>query len=361
VIIQLTRARRPVNGVSVVDDRRSCQAWAVRPQQRRIRSFVDNGAGWHLALDRHGPADVTRRDRPPVLVVPGYGMNSFAFSHHPTGRSLVDALVDAGLEVFTIDLRRQGGAVPLASPGAPPRAETIDALALEDLAAAVDAVRARTTSAAPGVSLVGASLGGTLALAYAAHTRERHVAHLVTIGSPVRWVKVHPLVRAAFVSSRVVARVPMRGTRRLAENLLPPLARFAPWALGLYMNPTETDTSRPAELARTVEDPSPALNRELAAWIKRRDLVVGGVELSRAVASLERPYLCVAANADGIVPVDTATWALSVIGSRQKHLVIAGDASTRFAHAELFIGRSADLRVFQPLARFLESDGHTID
>jgi alpha-beta hydrolase superfamily lysophospholipase len=325
--------------------------------RRRIRSFVDNGAGWHLALDRHGPAQVARADRPPVLIVPGYGMNAFAFSHHPTGRSLVDVLVDAGLEVFTIDLRRQGGAVPLA----PPRAETIDALALEDLAAAVDAVRARATSDAARVSLVGASLGGTIALAYAAHTAERHVAHLVTIGSPVRWVKVHPLVRAAFVSSRVAARVPMRGTRRLAENLLPPLARFAPWALGLYMNPAETDTSRPAELARTVEDPSPALNRELAAWIKRRDLVVGGLELSRAVAALERPYLCVAANADGIVPVETATWALSVIGSRHKHLVIAGDATTRFAHAELFIGRSADERVFQPLARFLESDGHTID
>lgn len=47
----------------------------------------------------------------PVLIVPGYGMNSYIFGYHPRGDSMVKCLAARGLEVWTVDLRGQGRSI----------------------------------------------------------------------------------------------------------------------------------------------------------------------------------------------------------------------------------------------------------
>jgi len=338
---------------------------------RVVRHIVDNDAGWHLALsETHDPAHV-QPDLPPVLIVPGYGMNSFIFGFHPDGESLERHLVLAGFEVWKADLRGQGTAVRVDRSdrtrrrvhpadngprrlGGRARFGLAD-LALVDLDAILNAVRTRTRSRASKVHVIGASLGGSLMLTHAVIRGTEAYASLVAMGSPVRWVDVHPVVKVAFGSPALVGVVTMRGTRRLATTFLPLLAAHAPKLLSLYLNPEITDTSQAAEMARTVEDPSRHLNREIAQWIKDKDLVVEGVNIAEGLRAIRAPFLCVLASADGVVPARTAEFAYQRIGSPEKSLVKAGSDDVRMAHADLFVSRESKARVFEPISAWLKA------
>src|SRR5205085_11785277 len=74
--------------------------------------LVDNRAGWRLAMTRTAPVEGTAREGArPVLIVPGYGMNSYIFGYHPGGPSLIECLPARGLEVWTVHLRGQGRSI----------------------------------------------------------------------------------------------------------------------------------------------------------------------------------------------------------------------------------------------------------
>jgi alpha-beta hydrolase superfamily lysophospholipase len=307
--------------------------------------------GWQLELTRF--VDAKRRDpnRRPVLFIPGYGMNAFILSHHPSDVSIVGHLVAQGAEVWTANLRGQGGA--RRGPSAKSRYGFAE-LALIDLPCAMDEVL--RLSDATHLDLIGCSLGATVAYAYLAHNPYTHpLGAFVSIGGPLRWVRVHPLVRAAFSSPKLASALPISGTRAMARAALP-LARRAPKLVSLYLNVDNIDLSAPEELVRTVDDPTPHLNGQIARWVRARDLVVDGVDITRAVSQVEAiPMLCVAANRDGVVPLETALSGLDHIGSRDTRALIAGDERAWYAHADMFIARDARERVFTPLAAWLAS------
>jgi pimeloyl-ACP methyl ester carboxylesterase len=286
-----------------------------------------------------------------VLLVPGYCMNTTPLGFHPTGPSLIEFMVDRGLEVWTANLRGQGES---RSEGGP-RDVGFRVLALEDLATAVRHVRATTATGADRVDVVGCSLGGTYVFAYLAHHPESHgVGSVVGIGAPLCWVDPHPLLKLAFSSPRLTRRLRVSGTRRLAGLVLPAVAARAPGLLSIYMNTAIVDLSRADELVKTVEDPIPKLNSEIARWFRSGDLVVDGVNVTQALRKVDRPLLCVVANRDGIVPPKAARSALEVMGSERRDELAVGDDETWFAHADLFISRLAQERVFAPMAAWLE-------
>jgi polyhydroxyalkanoate synthase len=315
-----------------------------------VEHRVDNGDGWELSLFQSWSDERLVSGRNPVLIVPGYGMNSFIFSYHPRGASLEEYLVEAGFEVWRADLRAQG-----ASRAVGPTSERfgLEDLALTDLRAAVDAVLARSRSGGPRADLIGASLGGTLVFMLAALRPEAPVGSLVALGSPVRWVDVHPAVRVAFSSPMLVGLVRFRGTRRLAELLLPLIARHTPWLMSIYMTPAITDVGAAREMVKTVEDPNRFINRQIAHWIRERDLVVGGRNVSEALGGVTRPLLCVVASGDGIVPRATAEFPYHRVGSPIRRLLTVGDDEVALAHADMFVSNEAHRRVFAPLADWL--------
>jgi pimeloyl-ACP methyl ester carboxylesterase len=309
--------------------------------------FADNGAGWRLALKRVA-APGKPRGRP-VVIVPGYGMNAFIFGFHPTGPSMEEHLASRGLEVWSVELRGQGRTL---HEGGSMRFGLAE-LAVDDLRVALAGVLERTRTGASEVDVVGCSLGASLMFAHVACVPDAPVRALVSLGGLVTWVKVHPLLRAAFFSPKLVEHVELKGTRDLARAVLPILARRAPWALSIYMHAHTTDISRANEMVQTVENPNPWVNRDIAHWVKSRDLIVRGTNVSERVRRLENPFLCVVAMHDGIVPPETARWAYDAIASRDKQLVEVGDRREPAAHADLFIAYSAPAKVFEPLARFL--------
>ncbi len=314
--------------------------------------YVDDGAGWKIALKRVSPPDGAHRATRgrPVLLVPGYQMNSFIFGFHPNGLSLEGYLASRGLDVWSVDLRGQGRA----------RREGGDALfglgelAVDDLGAAIGHVqKASARAREDGVDLVGCSLGAALAFAHVACVPDAPVRAIVSMGGLVTWVHVNRAIRVAAHAPWVVARLRMRSSRKVARVALPLLARVAPRLLSIYLNTGSTDISQSDLMVETVEDANAKLNHEIAQWIARRDLVVRGVNVSRALGTLDHPFMCVVANQDGIVPPATARATFDAIGSSDKELLCVGDDATRIAHADLFLATVAPSRVFAPVADFL--------
>jgi alpha-beta hydrolase superfamily lysophospholipase len=104
---------------------------------------------------------------------------------------------------------------------------------------------------------------------------------------------------------------------------------------------------------KTVEDPNRFINRQIARWMRDRDLVVDGVNVTAKLRDLRLPLLCLAANGDGIVPLETARFSFEQIGSPEKSLVVVGDARLSLAHADLFVANAAQELVFKPIAQWL--------
>jgi pimeloyl-ACP methyl ester carboxylesterase len=311
--------------------------------------LVPNRDGWRLSLTQSWDPKALIRPSLPVLIVPGYGMNSFVFGYHPSGVSLEGSLAEAGFEVWRVDLRAQGESVSAGGTDA----FGLEDLAVTDLGAAIDAILDRSETGAREVAVIGASLGGTLMFLHAALVADHKIGAMVAVGAPVRWVKIHPLLRVAFGSPTLVGLVRFRGSRRLAAATLPHLLRYTPWLLSIYITPSSLDRRALGELVKTVEDPNRHVNRQIAEWIRKRDLVIGGTNVSRALRSMRAPLLCIRGNADGIVPPETAEFSYREIGSADRTLIVVGSEELRLAHADMFVSDHAHERVFSPIRAWL--------
>jgi alpha-beta hydrolase superfamily lysophospholipase len=307
--------------------------------------FVDDGAGWRLGLKRVRPAGV--RVGRPVLIVPGYQMNSSVFGYHPNGLSLEEHLASRGLEVWSVDLRGQGRAVRTYGDDR----FGLEELAIEDLRAAIAYVRG--VSRTERVDVLGCSLGTALAFAHLACVPDAPIGCIVAMGGVVTWAHVNRSLRLVARAPWLVGQLRMRGTRRLARAALPVIARTAPGLLSRYLNVQSTDISNADEMVRTVEDPNPVMNRQIATWIVKRELTVRGVNVSRELPRMKLPFLDVIGLQDGIVPPATSRTIYEAIGSTDKALLEVGDEGTPMAHADLFLARRAPELVFEPVARWL--------
>ncbi len=311
------------------------------------RRYWPKAGDW--TLDVRSYREPTRVDRAlrPVLLIPGYCMNTTPLTFHPSGPSLIEFLTDQGFEVWTANLRGQGDSHSKLSAGS----SGFRDLALVDLPSALSQVRAATESQQDRVDVIGCSLGGTYLYAYLAHHPEtQDIGSVVGMGAPLLWPEPHALLRTLFASPAFAGRVRVSGTRRMASLALP-LARRFPKLLSVYMNAEIVDLSGLDTLLATVEDPIPKLNGEIARWMKNQELVVSGVNVSEALRGVRRPYLCIAANRDGIVPLESAQSAVNAFAASET--LVVGDDETWFAHADLFVSRPAQERVFAPLARWL--------
>ena len=303
--------------------------------------------GWTLRLRR--VSNGSPRHSNPICIVPGYGMNSFILGYHPTGCSMEEYLAKRGFEVWSVDLRGQGES---SGPGGKVDYGLAD-LGLTDLPAVLETISEKTKCKDPAAHLIGCSLGGTVVFVTVGLEASPFVRSVVALGAPLRWVDPHPLLKFAFGSPRLARFIPHRGNRLLA-SLIFPLALKVPKSLHIYMHPEITDTTNYKTLLNTVDDTSPSLNVEIAQWVQNVDLTVVGRNVSSAVGAVTVPLLSVVANADGIVPLASATSAHDRWGGGDRTIVTVGDSDRRFAHADLFISRFSEELVFEPIASWCE-------
>ena len=309
----------------------------------------DTGDGWLLDLCVYRDRETFDSKLAPLVLIPGYGMNTHPLTYHPNGPSLTEHLAKKGFEVWTANLRGQGRSARLSGP----RRYGFPELALTDLPVTFDTVMAKTKTKSKTLTPIGCSLGASLVYAYLSHHLDRHpVGKMVAVGGPLRWDKIHPFLKLAFRSPRLLGRIPMAGTRQMAK-LAMPLVKRMPRLASIYMNTSIIDMEAADELVKTVEDPNPELNLQIARWVGAGDLVVEGVNASQALAGLELPILCVLANADGIVTPESALSVKKIVDPDSVDTLEVGDREYWFAHADLFISRLAQARVFEPVGQWL--------
>jgi len=313
--------------------------------------LAPNDDGWLLQMRHVYAPEALDERRTPILIVPGYGMNAFIFQFHPHGTSMERCLAEAGFEVWSVNLRAQGDS--RAHKGAPPP-PSMRAYADVDLPAAINTVLANTRTLCERVDLIGCSLGGSIAYAHLALRPEHRVRSLIAVGSPLRWHDVPRLFRAVLSSPRLVGMVPVMGTRQIVRNVFPVLARV-PGMLDIYLNRDNVDLAAVGELTRSVDDPHPRVNREIAEWIKARDLVMRGVNVTRSLAMVDIPLLVMLSNRDGIVPESAALSVMDAWGGAEPDVIRVGDDERWFAHADLFIANESPQRVFSPIAEWLRA------
>ena len=309
--------------------------------------------GWILPLHRHSDPAQIDPTRPPLLCIPGYGMNSFILSYHPTEESMIDHLIGQGWDVWSVNFRGQTGARRTSGP----KRIGMKELALYDIPAAIAGVLARHHHHDT-LTLIGCSLGAAMAYAYLAHyplISDSRVATMVAIGGPLQWRAVHPIVEMAFRSIRLADKLPIRGTRRLAQMALPMAARL-PDLFSFYLNARHIDISDAKTLIQTIDNPTAMLNGQLARWIKIKNLQVAGLDIPIRLTFCEpRPFLCIWANEDGVVPPATAASALDFFPGAPAYHIVAGSEDAPFAHADLFIAQGAQRMVFEPMERWLRA------
>lgn len=317
------------------------------------RHHAPNDDGWLLHLRQTWSTEHLVPQRRPVLIVPGYGMNAFIFGFHPRGTSMERHLAQAGFEVWSVDLRRQGNSRPQTRKGPPP---SMLAYADTDLTAAIRFLLSHTNSLATQVDAVGCSLGGSILYGHLALHPHHRIHSVVTVGSPMRWDDAPLLFRLVMGSPSLVGRIPVFGARAMAAQALPMLARV-PSVLTPYMNPAHVDLSRVAELVQTVEDPHPRVNRDIAEWIRDRDLTLRGINVSDAMQRQDQPLLVVVSNRDGIVPDAAALSVLHYWGGPRPEMLRIGTDEDWYAHADLFIANDAPAHVFDPIGNWLLAQG----
>lgn len=316
-----------------------------------VEHFVPNNDGWLLHLKQVFAPARLRKDLRPFLIVPGYGMNSFAFSYHPSGQSMDRVFAEAGYEFWTADLRWQGESRPNKKR---PRQPTLRDLASTDLPAAIDHILASTRTDHRTITLAGCSLGGTIAYSYLALTQDTLVSAVIGMCTPLRWVAVPTFLRVAMASPRLLRHLPIRGSAAMARYGLP-IAGRVPFAINVYANPANITLSDAAVFSKSISNPSPSLNAEIAQWIKDGDLRIRGVNISEAMGDQTLPLLVVSANRDGIVPPPTARFVRTIWGGEDVEELIVGDDVTWYSHADAFIGKHARRDLFEPVIRWLQA------
>jgi pimeloyl-ACP methyl ester carboxylesterase len=312
----------------------------------REHHFVDTPDGWRLKLRQCVDPDARIPARRPLVIIPGYGMNSFIIGYHPSGRSMEEYLAGAGFDVWAANMRAQEGCVALGGR----RDHGMKEVSVTDISAILAHVCAHTGH--EWADVVGCSLGGTMVFAHLALVPDHRIASVIALGAPLRWVEVHPLLRGAFSSPWLARRLRLRHTRGLAFGALT-LLKYLPFMLRIYVHPEISDISQAKVLINSVEDPNPVMNEEIVRWVINRDLIIDGINVTDALRDVTNPLLLLTGNADGIVPRATALFPLDWVASTRKDFVEVGDERHRYAHADLYISRYSRERVFSVMAEWL--------
>lgn len=237
----------------------------------------------------------------PLVLLHGWAMHAGLFT------PLLPALA-ARQRVLAVDLPGHGHSAPL------------DRWSLDGVVAAL----ARAFAAEGEVDVLGWSLGGLVALAWArAHPAQ--VRRLVLVGTSPRFVAGEDWPHA--MSALTLARF----ADELRVAWRPTLQRF----LALQVQGSEAGKAALAALRHALHargTPAPGMLAEALQ-------VLGETDLRADVATLRTPALVVAGDRDALVPVAAARWLAAALPAGEL-LEIAGAAHAPFlSHPEAFVAR----------------------
>src|SRR3954471_20906503 len=273
---------------------------------------------------RHGRAQLWRyrnddiRYGPPVAIVHSLVSRSYILDLRP-GNSLVEHLVDAGLDVFLLDW------------GVPDERDADNDLSTYVdgyLPQALGAVRRET--GCDEVTLAGYCLGGLMALLYAAGRPEAAVRNLILMATPIDFAEMGPMV-AALREGRLSADDLTDGTGNVPADVL---------YSGFYMLAPTTEIAQKATLLEHlwndefvegfqamamwsgdhVPFPGAAFREIVELLVRDNALMTGRLRVGGRVVDLadaRGDVLVAMAERDNVVPGSAAEPALELVGAAE--------------------------------------------
>lgn len=326
--------------------------WRYRGRRNPDETFhVRTSDGWNLEVIRYLPSGQHRPYAEPVVVCHGLAANSWSVDLDDR-TSLARFLSARGFDVFVPNLRGREGSWPTDSRKR--HDYTFDDHAMLDAPAILRGALER--SGARQAFWVGHSMGGMIG--YVLASREKGLAGLVTLASPVEFHADQLLTRLV----RLALRVPVDPLpqRRLAMGLAPLVtATFPPIPeLSALRCHLEIDTMRLA-LTNAITDLPRGILRQFAGWglLERMGDADGGGDYRRALSGVSVPLLVIAANADRLAPPAAVQPGFDRAGSLDKSWVCLGedaDGPGQCGHADIVLGRYAPNLVFPRISDWIE-------
>jgi len=294
----------------LASDRR--ERFAEDPRPRAVEHVpYTTDDGWRCSLYRCPPLPGATGE--PVLLAHALGMNRLSLDYG-TGDGLVGLLHAWGFDVWLWEHRADASAF------APRRARAFDAddIATQDLPAALDCVRARTSY--PRVGWVGHGLGGQLLYLHLAQEPGSPIFAAACLGAAVRFPTPSSTARtAAAVASLLPARLGLPA--RQVMRLLSPGTSADPFlGHGLCAGGIEGPRLR-GLMNHGIEDLSGGLVRQVARWLSEGSLCDAGgrIDCLEAIRGLPLALLAVAADDDSVCPPEAAFAAVEALGQADTH------------------------------------------
>lgn len=302
---------------------------------------TDDGSA--IALGRYRPRG-PRRFVEPVVLGHSLGTNRFNLDFDET-YSVARALARRGFEAWVLELRGHG----LAGSA---QGSNFDVEATHDVTAALRAV---TSTGAPGVLWVGHSRGGMLAYAHLARSPQAPICGIATLGAPVTF-EASPGLKgfvAAVAPTLALPRVPLG----LASRAAAPIG-LPPNPVGKYLVRKENMEPRVIRqaIAHVTADVPGGVGRQFARWIRTGGFDgEDGFDYRRGMKAVHAPLLLLAGAKDFLAP-PAAVHAAKALVSGPVECVTVGKASgfsDDYGHGDLVLGRRAPQEVVPRLAEFL--------
>lgn len=306
--------------------------------------------GWQIKLYRRKP----RRGRcEPVFLCHSMSSNHLNFEV-PTGESIVDVLVEAGYDCWTIDTRACRSAIP--APRTRRLGVTMDDILLNDLPAAVAFIRDATGF--DRVHWIGHSLGGMMLYAYALKFGSAHIASGVTLGSP-------PGFKHSTLPSRRVLTTVMPFTHGLMSFFfrgLVPVATVVHPKTNVI--PINWDNVHPkitnADLFYAIEMPMPHIGGELGEWSKKGiwRMCADTLDVQERLPELDVPLFAIFGGIDPLVPPEASESFFKSLRIKDKKMVILSKHngySENYNHMELAFALNGRNEVFAPALEWLRA------
>ena len=303
---------------------------------------------WPIRMYRRMPANGQGE---PVFLCHALATNHLNYEL-PIGHSVVDALVEAGYDCWTVDLRGNRNSPP--PKGMSRRSAHVEDYLTKDVPAALQHIH--ETTGFEQVHWIGHSMGGMLFYAYEATFGGENIASATTFGSPIGFKDTR--VKNGAIIAWLAANCPplfsafVRGAAPFAKILRPQLP-----GLPLNWDNMHPDLGTQAYY-NLLEVPPAGVARDMNGWATRREWKMknGELDVAAALRQCQTPLLAFFAKKDPFVNLNDAEDFMDNLPIDDKAMVILSKeegCEKDYNHCDIPFSPNADIEVFAHIVDWL--------
>ncbi len=352
----------------------------IRPHLDGEQRTIRTADGWNLVAHRHPPRAQAKPGALPVILCHGLSYNAQFWTLDPSV-SLADYLSSMGYDVWVVSLRGSGlsqkwvmklDAAPTMAVGSLVRRATrgkiaptgyatldpkfskwnLDDHVNYDVPALVHLVRQST--GAPGVTWIGHSMGGIIALAHLTRYQNPGILKLVTVGSQMTMPDGQLAVQ--FLTEMIRTRQGQLAGQLIPEELI---ADAKTSVDNMFFNERNVDPRVYQSLTTSGTDiPSIGLLQQYMTMATRGELLDASKQYSyaRSLQNVTVPVLLACGSMDQLAPPPVQQYLHDHVGSADKTLMVFGRASgfaSDMGHNDSLVGLASRAQVYPTIEAWI--------